>query len=887
MGAPKIEEINHNELIELLKSCSIFDGADPNALAFAAGSCELLIFRSGESIILENEPNTCVHFIARGDVEIATYLAAEKRVQRLLLLGQGSHFGEFSALTRSARSGSAYAFTDCVILRMSGGAFSTLIENHSGVAINLLGHLARISQAGLSSYEFIPFYADSPVAMSQQILQVFPQALWKKFGAIPLSLKAGVLSVAVRDPHQAAFYTHLAMSFPKLEISVSTLGEREFQALNEVASGLVNQTPVLPSKAAAPPIDTLASLRESILFQGFSAENLEQWMTGFKHVAVKAGTVILKVGQTLEESYLILRGSVQMSRQVRSTNATAPVILLEVGDSFGDEQILLDVASPCLARAIEDTELLAIPKEITNQLLDNPNFVIALTRAFAVRLQMLGHVSGLNFVSPDSKFDFTAVASLFSMALIDQEKVIPLQIVKGELTIGMVSPERSGTLLKIDRYLSDYRVRIAGLTEEQFRSYRLALKTIIDSSQSTAAAKAEGSTERLDVVKWVDSILAQGMRSGASDIHFEPGPTGLTTRFRIDGVLREFGRKLPSESVTQAVSRLKILASMDISIQHVPQDGHLETIAESIKIMARANSLPIKQGEKIVLRLIRERNSVVPLEVIAPDRRIVSFLKAVAERRQGLFLVTGPTGSGKTTTLYSLLKLINQVDVNVISIEDPIEMELRGVNQVEINNKRGLEFAQALKSVLRQDPDVVMVGEIRDATSAKIVFDAAMTGCLVLSTLHSGTSLEAVPRLKDLGVSLSQIAEGLVGVITQRLVRTVCKHCVKDHPLNESEQEMFSRVPRLEVPAVIKRGDGCQACGLTGYQGRLPVFEMWGSHRAMSDQIRAGVSTAELEEAARLNGYESLFEFALRLVQSGATTPEEVRRVLSGTGSLF
>ncbi len=883
MGAPKLETVDQTEMVELLKTASIFEGADAAALAAAASSCELLSFRAGDSIILENEANTCVHFIASGSVEIATYLAAEKRVQRMLLLGQGNQFGEFSVLTRSARSGSAYAYSDCVILRMAGEQFIRLLKTYPSLAMNLLGHLARLSHGAVTTYEFVPFYNDHPLLISDQVLQMLPQTLWKKFNAIPVALKSGVLSVAMRDPHYAAFFQFMASAYPKLEISVSIVGEREFQALFDLASGLVAHGPVAVARVSPPlELDLFACLEESVLFRETEVQHLETLVKKFRLIQVKAGTLLFTPGQTFDVSYVIVRGSVQMSRPVRGSTATAAVVLLEAGESFGDEQVLLDSPSPCFFRVMEDSDLLLIPKEVMNELLDDNRFTLALIRAFALRLQALGHVSGLSYVSVESKFNFEPLASIFSVALIEQEKVIPLQIDRGELTVGMVSPERAGTLLKIDRYLSDYRVRIAGLTEEQFHGYRVTLKAFVDSGKHN-----DSPAGRPDVVKWVDSVLAEGMRNGASDIHFEPGPNGLSTRFRIDGVLREPGRKLPADLMTQAISRLKILAGMDISLQHVSQDGHLEATSESLKIMARASTLPVKAGEKVVLRLIRERNSVVPLEMIAPDRRIVSFLKAVAERRQGLFLVTGPTGSGKSTTIYSLLKLINQVDVNVISIEDPIEMELRGVNQVEINAKRGVEFAHALKSVLRQDPDVVMVGEIRDAASARMVFDAAMTGCLVLSTLHSGTSLEAVPRLKDLGVSPSQIAEGLIGVITQRLVRSVCKSCTDDHEISDVEREMFSRVPHLEVPTMIKRGSGCSSCGQTGYQGRVPAFEMWGSHRSMSDRIRSGASTAELEEAARLNGYESLFEFALRLVQSGTTTPEELKRLLSGTGSLF
>lgn len=881
MGAPRLDDIQLQELTDFFQTCSIFDGADPTAFVYAAENSELLHFKQGDPIILENEVNDSVHFVVQGAVEIAAYLPEEKRVQRLILLKEGSQFGEFSVLTRSPRSGSAYAYSDCVVVRLPGPAFLAMVEAYPTVAINLLGNLARFSQSALSKDEFIPLYVDGSRVLTEQVLQILPQAMWKKFNVAPVSLKAGVLSVAVRDPHNTAFFMHFQTAFPKLEVSVSIVGEREFNSLLENVTLAPAQA---TSRATASEIDYVGCLKDSKLFGHLSTSVIEALLPRLKVVSVKAGDPVLQVGQVIENSFVVLRGSIQMSRPVRGSNAVAPALLLREGESFGDEQVLLDVVSPCSCRAMEETDLLVIPKDVLNELLDEAGFVFAFIRSLAQRLQKFGHVSGIHYVPTESKFDFNQVATVFSMTVIDEEKIVPLRLEDGELTIGFVNPESSSTLIRIDRYLADYRVRIAGITDDQFRNYRMALKAIVEAAKPPTATTV---SEKVDVVKWVNSVLADGYRSGASDIHFEPTLTGFTVRFRIDGVLRESGRKLPSELIPQAVSRVKILSSMDIAITHVPQDGHLQTEAENLKVQARVSTLPVKQGEKIVLRLIREKNSVVPLEMIAPDRRIVRVLKSVTERRQGLFLVTGPTGSGKTSTLYSLLKLINQVGVNVISIEDPVEMELRGVNQVEINSKRGLEFADALKSVLRQDPDVVMVGEIRDAESARVVFDAAMTGCLVLSTLHSGTSFDAVHRLKDLGISPDQIAEGLVGVITQRLVRKVCKHCERDHALTDTEREMFALVPHLEVPQTLKRGDGCTSCGQTGYSGRLPVFETWANQRVIGDGIRACHSTAELEAAARANGFETLFEFGLRLIQSGSTTPEEIRRVLSGTGSLF
>jgi type IV pilus assembly protein PilB len=881
MGAPRLTEDVQKTLTEFFRACALFADVDPAAAAWAAQNSELLKFQKSQPIILENEANDSVHFVVQGSVEILSYLTSEKRIQRLALLKEGSHFGEFSILTQTARSGSAYAYVDCTIARMSGTAFLQMLESYPGVGIQLLGRLARLSHESLNKTEFVPFYVDGSRHLTEQALQLLPQSMWKKFNVIPLSLKSGVLSVAIRDPHNQAFYSFIKTSFPKIEVSVSLIGERDFSAL-------VEQSAVLPSAGAAreslPPLDVLGSLAKSRLFSIYSPEKIAELLPRLEHVTVKSGDPILLPKQAVDACYVILRGSVYVNRTIRGSTAVARAMILKSGASFANEQALLEELNPCSCRAIDDTDLIAIPKDVINELLDDAAFVTAFTREVAGHLQLLGHVSGVYYTAPDAQYDFAGVATVFTVALIDEEKIVPLKLDDSELTIGFVNPESTSTLTRIDRYIADYRVRVAGITEDQFKIYRLAVKTLVEKK---GVQTLTAGNEKVDVVRWVNSSLIEGFESGASDIHFEPSLTGMMVRYRVDGVLRESTRRLPVELVPQVTSRLKILASMDISVSHKPQDGHLETEAEKVKMQARVSTLPVLRGEKVVLRLIREKNSVPPLDMITPDRRIVNTMKAVGELRQGLFLVTGPTGSGKTSTLYSLLKTINQVDANVISIEDPVEMELRGVNQVSINTKRGVEFADVLRSVLRQDPDVVMVGEIRDPESARVVFDAAMTGCLVLSTVHSGSALDTIHRLKDLGITPSQISEGLVGVITQRLLRKVCQNCGTNHEISDSERDLYALVPSMEAPSAIRRGAGCVSCAQTGYMGRFPVFEAWMKNRDISDGIRAGLPISELEVIARSHGFESLFEFALRQVKSGLTTPEEIRRVLSGTGTLF
>jgi type II secretory ATPase GspE/PulE/Tfp pilus assembly ATPase PilB-like protein len=255
----------------------------------------------------------------------------------------------------------------------------------------------------------------------------------------------------------------------------------------------------------------------------------------------------------------------------------------------------------------------------------------------------------------------------------------------------------------------------------------------------------------------------------------------------------------------------------------------------------------------------------------------------VARSRQGLFLVTGPTGSGKTTTLYSILNAINDVSVNVTTLEDPVEMEIKGFNQIEVDYKRGLDFGKALRAVLRQDPNVIMVGEIRDEESAKIVFDAAITGHLVLSTLHTTSSLDIAPRLLELGVSPANIAAGILGVLTQRLLRANCKKCLSERPASVSEKNIFREFLKMEQPPeMLFQSTGCPACNNTGYHHRMPVLEVWRNSPAMQKALLERKSGEEMMQIARADGFETLLEAALKMVLSGLTSLDEVRRVLGG-----
>lgn len=376
-------------------------------------------------------------------------------------------------------------------------------------------------------------------------------------------------------------------------------------------------------------------------------------------------------------------------------------------------------------------------------------------------------------------------------------------------------------------------------------------------------------------IRLVNAILIQGIREGASDIHIQPEDERVRVRYRVDGRLRdamEFSRRLAPD----VVSRLKVMASLDITVQRKPQDGRLRIKVDGESVDVRVSTMPTIYGEKVVLRALTRGHGIIGLDRMPFQPENMAAVRSMLRHPQGLILVTGPTGSGKTTTLYSFLQALNKPDVNIITVEDPVEMRIPGLVQVAVNPKGGVTFAGALRSILRQDPDIVMVGEMRDAETAELAVRAALTGHLVLSTLHTNSAAGAITRLLDMGVEPFMLAGTLVGIVAQRLIRRLCRGCRQpvEH-LSETEAEFLGAIVR-GVP--IYRAVGCQRCGGTGYAGRTVLEEALLINRDVRRLIRDGADEDRIAAAAREAGMVSLKESALRLVLEGDTTVDEVLR---------
>ncbi len=383
------------------------------------------------------------------------------------------------------------------------------------------------------------------------------------------------------------------------------------------------------------------------------------------------------------------------------------------------------------------------------------------------------------------------------------------------------------------------------------------------------------------VIRLVNHFIAQALEVKASDIHFEPYKDQLKVRFRIDGVLHDI--ESVSKKLQPAItSRLKLMAKMNIAEMRLPQDGRIKVRDGKREIDIRVSSLPTLFGESIVLRLLNREEVKLDLAILGLSTDILEAFGRLIQRPYGLILVTGPTGSGKTTTLYAVMNRINAPDKKIVTVEDPVEYQLDGINQIQVKPKIGLTFASALRTILRQDPDVVLVGEIRDAETAEIAVQSALTGHLVFSTLHTNDAASAITRLQEMGVESYLLSSSLLGVMAQRLVRRICPECKTDYQMSAELFEQMVNILGVEkekTPGTVWRGKGCPHCANTGYSGRTGIFELL----EVDDQVRRlilqGADSTTISKVAQEAGMRTLRQDGLKKVLDGVTTPEEVLRV--------
>jgi type IV pilus assembly protein PilB len=480
------------------------------------------------------------------------------------------------------------------------------------------------------------------------------------------------------------------------------------------------------------------------------------------------------------------------------------------------------------------------------------------------------------------------IPKLISENLARRYNAIPVKINGERLTVAMYDPLNIyaiddieiATGLKIEPVLASKKAIISAI--DQFFGKQNAEKAIEDfskeynngDSDSNISEESLEAIKNAPVVRLVNSIIKQALKARASDIHIEPFESIVRIRFRIDGDLQEI--MTPSKNTHSAiVTRIKIIASLNIAEKRNPQDGRVEMEIDDRMIDMRISILPTVYGEKIVIRLLDRTTALISKENLGFTPGNMKLFDEILDIPNGIILVTGPTGSGKTTTLYTVLSDFNDVSTNIITVEDPVEYRLEGINQVQVNEKAGLTFASGLRSILRQDPDIIMIGEIRDMETAQIAVRAAITGHIVISTLHTNDAPATIMRLIDMGIKPYLISTSVKGIVAQRLVKRICTHCKESYPITITEKKIL----KIDEDIKLYRGAGCNKCFNTGYLGRIAIHEIM----KMTGDIRKEIDTSEsidlIREAAKKQGMSTLEDNCRELVLRGTTTIDEMLRI--------
>ncbi len=515
-------------------------------------------------------------------------------------------------------------------------------------------------------------------------------------------------------------------------------------------------------------------------------------------------------------------------------------------------------------------------------------------------MAVLADAYGVPFARLTPKLVDPRVIEELPREFLEKNRVVPLFCVEGKLTVAMHEPANVFVIEEVER-VSGKTVQVVAVTNKDIETTLAAFMPdgnvfVIDEMIGDGGAddvavverdiqdisNVENSADASPIIKLVNFLIYSAVKDAASDIHIEPDENKLRVRFRVDG--RLFEKMCPPAQMQPAVvSRIKIMAGMDISERRVPQDGGITIAIQKSQIDLRVSTCPGKFGEKVVMRIVDTRNALARLEKIGLSFEMLERFREVVHLPNGVFLVTGPTGSGKSTTLYGALNEINEESINISTVEDPVENNIPGVNQFQVNDKAGFTFASALRSLLRQDPDVVMIGEIRDQETARIGIQAALTGHLVLSTLHTNDAPSAVTRLFNIGVEPYLVAAAIRGVLAQRLVRRICSNCKE---VAEVSPQMRRTLDRLKDGGrdieTVHQGVGCSKCRNSGYAGRIGVFELLIPDDEMLDAVSRGASLQEIRRmAVSGGGYTTLRQDGIDKVKAGLTTLEELFRATS------
>ncbi len=560
----------------------------------------------------------------------------------------------------------------------------------------------------------------------------------------------------------------------------------------------------------------------------------------------------LRIGELLVEKGVVSHDQIRIAlTEQKKQKEHLGKILVRLG--FATEAVILDVLGGALGQQSVDLEKVVADNEAIK--------LLPKEAARRFRVLPLTYDMNRNRLS-------VAMADTFNVVVLDQLAAL----LGGDVEIVPVLAIDTEIDKAIERFYG-YELSVDGILQE------------IETGEIDYASLERDSGEYSQpVVRLVNALLGDAVKRGASDIHFEPEEGFLRFRYRIDGVLRQI-RSLHKNYWPAIAVRLKVMSGMDIAEMRAPQDGRISLSLMGHPIDFRVSTLPTVHGENIVLRILDRQKGIVALDQLGLEDDVLNTLRLMVARPEGILLVTGPTGSGKTTTLYSVLNHLNTEDVNIMTLEDPVEYPMSRIRQTAISDNVRVDFANGIRAILRQDPDIILIGEIRDEETATMAFRAAMTGHQVFSTLHTNSALGAVSRLIDIGIRPEIMAGNIIGVIAQRLVRKLCPQCKEAYEPSDLERKLLN-IKLTPGPQVIYRAKGCVHCDNQGYKGRTALMELLRFDRDIDEAIARAATLKELNALAQSKNFKTLADVAIRRVNEGITSIDEISRVVDLTERL-
>ena len=681
------------------------------------------------------------------------------------------------------------------------------------------------------------------------------------------------------------------------------------------------------TKTETPPAagKTQHFLQRVQLFSLLSTEECDAIVRRLKRRDFPPSHYVVREGAAGDSMFFITAGKCEVRKKDVATGIEFLLTELGPGACFGEMALLTGQPRTASVVSTEPTTVGILKNDdFRALLLEHPKIGVSLTTILAERLQQASEQVGIEYMNLARLQLDPRVLGLVPEQAILAHKVLPVAFVNNRLTLAMVNPDNIIALDDVRRFVKGAMIEPVVCTAEDFQkfmggAYRTMMKkeeekraqaaaksdagvddavasamsgnteAVLDSFQSeslkdidmeqiteeptASATELRSSAEDAPVVRLANAILALAVKRGASDIHMEPREKEMVVRFRIDGVLQVM-QTLPKKAQMGLVSRMKILSKLDIAEKRMPQDGRISVRLENRAIDFRVSTIPSKWGEKICMRILDKSNTMLGLERLISHAGTLAKVRDMVAQPYGILYVTGPTGSGKTTTLYSALAELNAPDINISTAEDPIEYDLPGINQVQTHKDIGLDFARVLRAFLRQDPDVILVGETRDLETAKISVEAALTGHLVLTTLHANDAPSSFVRLDEMGIEPFLVSTSTIGIIAQRLARRLCQQCKEAYQADEITLKYWG-LP-LEEKLTFYKPVGCSTCGGSGYKGRVGIYEALRMTGALRAQVVKRGNTDEIREAARRDGMLTLKDYGVMLLKEGLTSTDEV-----------